>query len=290
MERFELKEYLLCMSGGNDSVALIQWAIDQGLSFDILYNDTGWAKDGWLERVNGIAHRTAPYGATVYRTISEGMEALVRRKKGWPMPASSMQFCTQALKEIPTKDFLEFHDPDYEVTCVNGVRREESRNRADAPEYVLESDKHAGRELWSPLVRVLEPERDLLIVKFGMVVLPHQSDECWPCTCANKQDLERLSSDVQRVDKIEVVEIDMGHTRNEKPRTMFRPYRVGGGVGIRQAVEWGCGHRGYKSTSIPEAYRFKGVASDSASDIAYDESTKEGREFSRQCDGGYCGS
>ena len=74
---------------------------------------------------------------------------------------------------------------------------------------------------------------------------------------------------------------------------MFRPYRVGGGVGIRQAVAWGRGERGYKSDFIPNEYRitnqqfsmFEGV-----SDVAYDIETKAGKEFSRQCDGGYCGS
>ena len=95
-----------------------------------------------------------------------------------------------------------------------------------------------------------------------------------------------------KIDRIEIIEIEMGHTRNDKPRTMFRPYRVGGGVGIRQAVAWGRGERGYKSTYIPNEYRVKGQFQmfEGVSDVAYEIETKEGKEFNRQCDGGYCGS
>ena len=48
---------------------------------------------------------------------------------------------------------------------------------------------------------------------------------------------------------------------------MFRPYRVGGGVGIRQAVEWGAGKRGYKSYSAPSSYVY---SSEKTSEEKYD--------------------
>ena len=95
-----------------------------------------------------------------------------------------------------------------------------------------------------------------------------------------------MPKDDPRIDLIEAVEIEMGYTRNEKPRTMFRPYRVGGGVGIRQAVDWGHGKRGYKSTEVPEAYIFQGKANDGANDVAYSDDIRE----QRQCDGGFCGN
>lgn len=284
------KEYMVCSSFGNDSIAVIQFMINRGYDFDVIYNNTGWAKDGWQDRVDTISQQLRLLGINVHQLASEGMEALVRRKKGWPMPASKMQFCTQALKEVPTVEFLNSIDPNCEITCVNGVRREESQNRAAVPEYVMESPKHGGRELWMPLYMHKEKERNELIAMFGIDVLPHSSKECHPCVCANKKDLDDLSGDEQRITFIENIEIDMGFTKNKKPRTMFRPYRVGGGVGIRQAVEWGKGPRGWKAAHVPEKYAYtnqKMVTADS--DIAYDDDTKEGREFARQCDGGYCG-
>lgn len=286
------KEYLVCCSFGNDSVALLQHMVDEGLSFDVIYNDTGWAADGWGERVEMISEMLAERsGAKVHITESEGMEALVRRKKGWPMPASKMQFCTQALKERPTLELLEEIDPQGESVCVTGIRREESANRSTSPEYLHESPRHGGRDLWMPLVAMLRQERDELIRRFGVAVLPHSSRECHPCVCANKTDLRELASDEQRIAHIERIEIDMGFTRNEKPRTMFRPYRVGGGVGIRQAVAWGCGPRGHRATFVPRPYVYSEQgATDGENDAAYEENTRQGLLFERQCDGGYCGT
>ena len=132
--------------------------------------------------------------------------------------------------------------------------------------------------------------RNELIVRAGLKPLDHSSMECYPCVCANKTDLGSMPRNDPRIDEIEKIEIDMGFTRNEKPRTMFRPYRVGGGVEIKMAVEWGHGKRGFKAPFIPEVYIFKGGATTSTNDVAYDTDTKAGREFARQCDGGYCGN
>lgn len=288
-----MNKYIVGCSAGNDSIALIQYMIDKGLDLSVVYNDTGWARDDWPKRVLKVSKWLFGLGVTFHVTKSEGMESLVRRKKGWPMPASAMQFCTQELKEKPNNELLARIDPDCELICVTGRRREESQNRADLAEHQEESSKHGGRDVWNPLVRHDEKMRDELIAKTPFDVLPHSSMECYPCVCANKTDLSKMPLGDSRIDLIESIEIDMGHTRNDKPRTMFRPYRVGGGVGIRQAVAWGRGERGFKSSYIPNEYKVKGEQCEmfqGVSDVAYEIETREGREFARQCDGGYCGS
>lgn len=284
--------YLTLCSGGNDSVALLQFMINQKLGFSVVYNDTGWARDDWQARIDMIK-TMLPKNVTFYTTESEGLEALVRRKKGWPMPASKMQFCTQALKEGPTLELMKRIDPKSELIIVTGRRRAESQNRRAMAVYEDESPKHGGRDVYNPMAMMLEPERDVLIRQFGLEPLPHQSMECYPCVCANKTDLGAIKKDDPVINRIEAIEIDMGHTRNEKPRTMFRPYRVGGGVGIRQAIEWGHGARGFKSDYTPNEYKLKGAQTslfEGVSDIAYEEDTEEGKAFARQCEGGYCGS
>ena len=286
-------KYIVGCSGGNDSIANIQLMIDKELDFCVVYNDTGWARDDWPARIKIISEWLFGLGVTFHITKSEGLESLVRRKKGWPMPASAMQFCTQELKEKPNNELLAKIDPDLELVCVTGRRREESQNRADLAEHQEESSKHGGRDVWNPLVRHDEAMRDELINKTPFKPLPHSSMECYPCVCANKTDLSKMPLNDARIDLIESIEIDMGHTRNDKPRTMFRPYRVGGGVGIRQAVAWGRGERGFKSHYTPNEYKLKGeqcLMFEGVSDVAYEIETKEGREFARQCDGGYCGS
>jgi hypothetical protein len=46
---------IICCSGGNDSVALIQWAHENALpAVTVLYNDTGWAAPWWPARIEEI--------------------------------------------------------------------------------------------------------------------------------------------------------------------------------------------------------------------------------------------
>lgn len=287
-------KYIVTCSCGNDSIALIQYMQENYKGeFCVLYNDTGWARDDWPTRVAKVSQMCFDIGVTFHITKSIGMEAVVRKNKGWPMPASAMQWCTQHLKEKPSNKFYEKHDPECDSIIVTGRRRAESQNRANLDKWQYESKKHGGRDVYNPLVNFDEVERDIYISNFGLEPLPHQSMECYPCVCANKSDLAQMPLDDPRIDLIEKIEIDLGFTRNEKPRVMFRPYRVGGGVGIRQAIAWGRGERGFKSSYVPNEYKFKGEQCEmfeSVSDVAYEIETKEGREFARQCDGGFCGS
>ena len=281
-------KYLVASSFGNDSVALIQFMLNGGYDFSVVYNDTGWARADWPARVKMFSDWLFSKGVTLHITKSIGMKELVKQKKGWPMPASAMQFCTGELKEKPTEMLLQKIDPDAELVIVTGRRREESQNRANLPLWQYDSAKHGGRDVWNPIAMLTERERDGLIIQAGFDVLPHSSMECYPCVCANKSDLAMLKQTPERISEIESLEIEMGFTRNGKPRTMFRPYRVGGGVGIRQAVQWGAGDRGFKAGFVPNEYKPEGqlLMFEGVSDIAYEDDI----EFRRQCDGGYCGN
>lgn len=231
--------YVIFASCGNDSVALIEYARQQGLSgVKVCYSNTGWAAPWWPERVAQVAEYCESIGFDFVEIVSEGMESLVRRKKGWPMCATAMQFCTKYLKTEPALNWLEGVDPDKEATCMIGVRRSESQNRATFPEWTSESEKHGGRELWAPLVRHGDEQRDVLIKAAGFEVLPHRSMECFPCVCSNRDDLRELAKYPERIKAIGEIEKDMGHTRNDKPRTMFRPYRHAGAKGIEEVVKW----------------------------------------------------
>lgn len=277
-------DYLVASSMGNDSIALIQYMLESGKSFAVVYNDTGWARDDWPKRVQKVSAWLLEKGVTLYITKSIGMADLVRKKKGWPMPASKMQWCTGELKELPTLELLEKIDPDGDITVVTGRRRQESQNRADLPQYQTESPKHGGRECWNPLYLHDVEMRNELLARAGFDVLPHSSMECYPCCCANKADLALM--DEAGIAKVEALELELGFTRKGKPRVMFRPYRIGGAVGIRQAVEWGKGPRGWKSQFVPAEYIFHGHGTDGLHDERYDADSPE----ARQCDGGFCGS
>lgn len=330
-------QYVVTCSGGNDSVALIQYMQENHKGeFVVLYNDTGWAYKEWPARIAMIANMCFEKGIMFHTTKSEGMEALVKRKKGWPKPASNMQFCTQELKERPSLLFYEKNDPTIlkltvddssweteahpdqmfafnskankrdketgelvhktklevldgaELIVVTGRRREESQNRRDLGKWQFNSAKHGGRDVYNPLIMFDESKRNEYIVRFGLEPLPHSSRECF-CVCKNKEDLSKEPLNSPWIDRIEKIEIDMGHTKNGKPRVMFRPYRCGGAVGIRQVFQWGHGKRGWKADHVPEIYQLKGEGTEGFGDQFYDN-TKEGLEFARQCEGGFCGN
>lgn len=279
-------KYLVACSCGNDSIALLQFMQEnkEGM-FQVVYNDTGWAREDWPARVIMVSTWCFNRGITFHVTQSEGMENLVMRKKGWPMPASEMQWCTSELKEKPTNKLLSLIDPDCDLVIVTGRRREESQNRSGLPQYQYESTKHGGRDVWNPMYKHNKGMRDALIIRAGFTPLDHSSMECYPCCCANKKDLSLMSETESRVTQIKRIELSLGHTKKGKPRVMFRPYRVGGGVGIQQAIQWGKGGRGWKSPFYPKEYIFYGFAGEeSHQDLVYDMT-----ESRPQCSGGFCG-
>lgn len=235
--------YVLLASYGNDSSALMQHAWELGLNdVCVLYNDTGWAAPEWQERVMLGQAMADVYGFDFATTKSEGLEALVKRKKAWPR--QGMQFCTLHLKIEPTLAWLDKHDPMGLATCCVGVRREESNNRKDFPEYIESSANHGGRAVWAPLARVKEAERDALLARAGLPVLPHRSMECFPCINSNRADLVELAKRPAAVERVARIEGEMGHTAKGKPRTMFRPYRHMGATGIHEMVRWAGSARG----------------------------------------------
>jgi 3'-phosphoadenosine 5'-phosphosulfate sulfotransferase (PAPS reductase)/FAD synthetase len=229
--------YVIFCSYGNDSIALIRWAYENKLKNVVcLYSDTGWAADWWHERVEQGEALARSYGFTPVRTVSEGMVSLVKRKKGWPMGGGSASFCTSELKVLPALEWLDANDPDKDAICLTGVRRSESNHRSTAEEYIEESPRHGGRSLWQPLVRHSDADRNELLLRAGIEILPHRSMECFPCVNANIDDLRALTED--RIALIDITEKEMGCTSKGKPRVMFRPAKKKNATGIRDVIKW----------------------------------------------------
>lgn len=240
---------IVFVSCGNDSVALLQWCVERGLpDVHAVYSNTGWAHPDWPARVDAVRQYAQAHGMSFHEIKSEGMTALVKRKKAWPR--QGIQFCTQELKIKPAIKWMDERDPDKDSTCLIGVRREESANRAQFPEHVEGSDRHGGRDVWAPLVRMKEDERNALILRAGFDVLPHRSMECNPCINANRADLRKVPE--AKLIYIENLETDMGHTKEGKPRTMFRPYRHQGATGIREVIKWADAERGKYKKDDPQ--------------------------------------
>ncbi len=230
-------DYVIFASYGNDSIALIQLAHERALkNVHVVYGNTGWAADWWGERVVKAEAWARNLGFSTHQTVSEGMEALVMRKKAWPRGGGGkFQFCTEALKKAPANAWLDANDKQKDATCMVGVRREESANRHDAPEWVEESQNHGGRQLWQPLVRHTEAQRNELILKSPFPVLPFRSKECYPCVNATKSELRQLDDLTRR--KVWRIEQIAGTNSKGNERVMFSPKRHGGAIGIDAVIE-----------------------------------------------------
>lgn len=236
-EDFINDKLVVFSSFGNDSVALIRWLYELGFkNVIVVYSNTGWGSPEWPDRVKAGFELCRNYNFKFVEIPSIGMKEMVRLKKGFP-PNGPMQFCTEELKIFPAMIWLQAYDPDKKCVCVNGVRREESQNRKDYPILLKNSPDHQYRRRYAPLAEYDEAMRNDLIKKTPLPILPHKSHECWPCIPnANRRDILALPE--WRLAELETFEKSMGFTSKGKPRTIFRPKRHMGAVGIRDVVRW----------------------------------------------------
>lgn len=218
---------VISSSYGNDSIALIQWAHENNLPDVIVaYCDTGWAAPGWDQRVAQGEFLCDLYGFEVAHIHSIGMEELVKMKKGWP--CNQYQFCTMHLKGVPFLEWLDPIDPTHQANVLIGKRRAESKKRADTPCYIMNSEYHGERMVFHPLYLLSHEERDELVKRAGMEILPHRSQECSPCVNANRDDFLLLTK--EQIENVNRIECDLG-----KP--MIRPKRYQG-MGIYGVMMW----------------------------------------------------
>lgn len=218
---------IISASFGNDSIAMIQWAHETGLkNVSCVYCNTGWAAPNWPARVNAGKELCVKYGFDFVELKSMGMEELVRIKKGFP--GNALQFCTAWLKGMPFLEWLENNYPDDECVVLVGKRRAESEARKNTPEFIYNSEYHGDRTVWHPLYLHTDEQRNELVKRSGLPLLPYRSQECSPCVNANRQDFMLLSQ--QQIERVSELEVEVG-----KP--MFRPKRFGA-VGIYGVMVW----------------------------------------------------
>lgn len=220
---------VISSSYGNDSVAMIQWAHEQLLTdVHVVFIDTGWSSPTWLSRVASAEDWVKSLGFYAVRLNPVMQFAdLMRMKKGFP--SQRYQWCSMHLKGLPFLEWIDQHDHDCQATVLIGKRRAESQERKDTPEFIDASEYHGGRRVWHPLYLHSDKERDELLYRSGFDPLPHRSMECSPCINANRFDMRLLEErDIAKVEKLEA----------EVGKTMFRPKRHGGAVGIRKVIAW----------------------------------------------------
>jgi 3'-phosphoadenosine 5'-phosphosulfate sulfotransferase (PAPS reductase)/FAD synthetase len=240
---------LICQnSGGNDSIATLQFMVLNDLPAKMrvisLYANTGWAADYWEERMHRLAGWCAQRGIEHVELATKGFEQLVLDGDAGTIrfPNGMRKTCTERLKIIPAKKWMEELDPERMAIVALGIRRDESKRRTNTPVFEPASVNHGGRMLWKPLAEYNEEQRDALLESAGWEPLPHRSDECEVCIHANRADLRRVSErGIARVRALEVA----------TDKVMFRPKGYAGAVGIDEVMRWANSERGQFRPAVP---------------------------------------
>ncbi len=92
--------YVISSSGGNDSVAMIQWAIEQKLpDVHVTFCDTGWSAPGWMVRIDKVHAYAEAHGMKTHIVKSIGMHDLVRTKRASQVtPSNSAPHTSKAYR------------------------------------------------------------------------------------------------------------------------------------------------------------------------------------------------
>lgn len=221
-------QYFARVSGGNDSIAMLQCLREHGLKrVTVVNSNTGWASRKWAKRVTEVEEWTASLGWEYVSLPSIGFEEMVLSQTETGMwPTRQRKFCTKYLKIKPFLKWAAKADPDKRAVVCVGVRRAESEARKDAQAFLPEKDN--GRHVWHPIVEFDDASRDAMIAKTPFEVLPHRSQECF---CINWGRKELRQAEPDHVDRVRELERRTG-------RPMFNPKSKMGAVGIDEVLRW----------------------------------------------------
>jgi 3'-phosphoadenosine 5'-phosphosulfate sulfotransferase (PAPS reductase)/FAD synthetase len=200
--------HILIGNYGNETIALLQWAIEQTLHpCYIVSVDTHWGAQDWQARVEQAQQYASQHGLQVQRlTAKQGFAQWVTHKREFP--TKKFQWCAGLLKGLPLAVWLDEIDPGCEATVVMGKLRTSARAHRHLPSMIEESEHFGDRRVWLPLLDLAIAERDALIRRTGIPILPHRSLECDPCIHATAYDLANLAP--TDVDKTAALEATVG--------------------------------------------------------------------------------
>lgn len=199
---------IVSVSGGKDSTALYLWGIEQWGKdgFLAVFADTGWEHEVTLNYLRNLAAWTGgPEPKWVWREFMEQLKAKGLQSTGnrfldlflWKgrVASKGAQFCTEHVKLIPIKEWVEQIRGEEDVIMYVGLRAGESEARSKRKE-VEWSDLYDCEEQ-HPLLHWSEQQVKDFVASKGIPLNPlyeHGSSRvgCWPCIHASKTELAAL--------------------------------------------------------------------------------------------------
>lgn len=119
-------QHIVAFSGGKDSQAVLIWAKNNLPEFNAVFCDTGHESEETYNFVHSFCKQIEVELVIIESNKYEGFMDLSKRKNRFP--SSKGRFCTEELKVKPMIDYI--LDIDDDLTIYQGIRHEESKNRA----------------------------------------------------------------------------------------------------------------------------------------------------------------
>lgn len=224
------------VSGGKDSTATYLWAMDKygPGGFLAVFADTGNEHPVTVNYIKNLHLMTGGPKVHIVRAdvsrytpeIKNPFLSLAVKKRRFPSVRA--RFCRQHLKEIPIQRWVAEIRGDSGVTMLTGLRRAESRHRYLYPRRMY--DRHYDCLHLRPIISWSEEQVFAFIRAHGIEPNPLYAEGlrrvgCWPCVCAGKIELSRLSDgDVSRIREWEQ-KVTGGAGRKNCPSSFF-PWRI----------------------------------------------------------------
>jgi 3'-phosphoadenosine 5'-phosphosulfate sulfotransferase (PAPS reductase)/FAD synthetase len=293
---------LVSVSGGKDSTATLLLAIESYSHDEIraAFADTGNEHEStyeyvdYLEQVTGIKiHRVKadfsdrwsrrieyvrdkwPEKGVSQEIINSALSVLEQGPTGIPFfdlcilkgrfPSRMAQFCTSELKVIPITEYtLDLVDEFGAVESWQGVRAEESKNRAKLPER---EDKGGGLTIYRPIHKWTVDDVFAIHKKHGIEPNPLYRQGmrrvgCMPCVnCAKSELLEISKRFPEHIERIAEWEQAVARASRRQATTFFHkgpveapgdmtPTAIMAAGNIKQMIEWSQTLRGGKKYDI----------------------------------------
>ena len=213
-------KYLVSLSGGKDSTALLHWTLQRRSKLDIVpfYIDTEWEHPSTYEYLDYLDEL---FDIKIVRLKNKmGFEELCKHEK--MIPSFHAKFCTRILKMERSNDFVNSFDES--VVVMTGVRRDESEKRKDEQSHKVVN----GIKYIQPLAYWSTQEvYDYLTInsiKLNPLYLKGFSRVgCYPCIFANQKDIGALEQ--WAVDKVVKLENDVSEIADIKV-TFFKDMKM----------------------------------------------------------------